>query len=651
MGELIRQYDWATSVLGTPDQWPPSLLTTLGIMLHTPVPLFLWWGSDLIQFYNDACRSDLEPMGKHPTALGQRGAACWPESWSVIKPLIDKVLAGSELTGGQIERLPMPPNGRAGNGYRMFSYSPVWGENGLVAGVLAVGHETTQPAPPAQPDQERFQFVAPSAQFGVWEFDLTTGLVHWDDRFDELFGPWPSRSEPYEQAQRSIHPDDVNRVTQARQLALTPQSGGHYDIIHRLIGKADGPPRWGRFTGQAYFNADGAPYLFTGIAQNVTAEVEARQQTEASAAYLKRVFRHTAVGVYITYGTDSVIEMVNPAMCAFWNLIEEQLVGKSISDILPEIHRLPYEDAVADIRQTGQPYVGRELTNTINRHGQWHTTYFDVVAEPLFDADGRVNRIIHTVIEVTERVLARQLTEQLLVRERELNELKSNFVTLASHEFRTPMTTILSSASLVGRYNGEGDGDKRKRHVQRIESAVDGLTHLLDDFLSISQTEQPTLQVHPYPLHVGLFCQEIIADIRGVLKPGQCVAYRHLDGESDLLLDGQLLRNILINLLVNAGKYSAEGQEIGLTTSVQADQLWVTVKDEGIGIPDAEKDKLFVNFFRASNVTHIQGTGLGLYIVKRYVDLLGGQITFTSQLDSGTIFTVQLPLFTLSLTA
>ena len=173
---------------------------------------------------------------------------------------------------------------------------------------------------------------------------------------------------------------------------------------------------------------------------------------------------------------------------------------------------------------------------------------------------------------------------------------------------------------------------------------MDGLTDLLDDFLTLSQMEQQTLHSHPYSLHIGLFCEEIIEDIQGVLKAGQRVVYQHLDGDTAILIDGQLLRNILINLLINAGKYSAEGKEIGLTTIIQADQLQLTVKDEGIGIPDAEKHKLFVNFFRASNVTHIQGTGLGLYVVKRYVDLLGGQITFTSQLELGTTFTVQLPL-------
>ncbi len=234
--------------------------------------------------------------------------------------------------------------------------------------------------------------------------------------------------------------------------------------------------------------------------------------------------------------------------------------------------------------------------------------------------------------------------DALLVQERELSELKSNFVTLASHEFRTPMGTILSSVSLIGRYNGADDGPRRERHVQRIKSAVHSLTDILNDFLSLSKMNKENMHGQPHPLNVVSFCEEVIDDVEGIIKPGQRVVYRHLAGDPVTAIDGQMVKNVLINLLVNASKYSADGKQIELTTVVWDDHLVVKVKDEGIGVPDADKDKLFINFFRARNAIHIQGTGLGLYVVKRYVDLLGGTVTFTSELDFGTTFTVQLPL-------
>lgn len=257
-------------------------------------------------------------------------------------------------------------------------------------------------------------------------------------------------------------------------------------------------------------------------------------------------------------------------------------------------------------------------------------------------------RVMQTTLLEAQRVLteSRQLEAErsnLLMRERELNELKSNFVTLASHEFRTPMMTILSSVSLIGRYNSEADAEKRERHVQRIKLAVSSLTNMLNDFLSISQMEQNRVILHPIPLDIRQLCAEIIADAKAVAKPHQRFNYQHLGGYSVLTADRQILNNILLNLLTNASKYSAEDTDIYLTSLVQNNWLTFTVTDQGIGIPDVDKDKLFINFFRARNAIHIQGTGLGLYLVKRYVDLLGGTIHFTSQVSEGTIFTVQLP--------
>jgi signal transduction histidine kinase len=345
-----------------------------------------------------------------------------------------------------------------------------------------------------------------------------------------------------------------------------------------------------------------------------------------------------------------VVELANPGICAIWNRTEAQLLGKPVFAVLTESADHGFEELLTGVLRTGVPFVGHELPVPFLRDGQTQTVYVDFVYEPLRDQsdghapNGSITGVVVVGTDVTEQVLSRQQTEQLLVQERELNELKSNFVTLASHEFRTPMGTILSSASLIGRYDGPDDGDKRERHVQRIKSAVNGLTGLLNDFLSLSQMEQSTLHGSPHAVQISQFCDDLIDDMREVIKPDQRIVYTHLSGDPAIWFDGQMLKNILINLLVNASKYSADGKEIKLTTAIEANQLRLTIRDEGIGIPDADKDKLFINFFRAQNVDHIVGTGLGLYIVKRYVDLLDGQVTFTSQLDLGTIFTVQLPL-------
>ncbi|MEZ0542105.1 sensor histidine kinase [Fibrella arboris] len=270
------------------------------------------------------------------------------------------------------------------------------------------------------------------------------------------------------------------------------------------------------------------------------------------------------------------------------------------------------------------------------------------LTQQLADCHAEIQQLRAALREAERRSVQERYNDaertQLLTRERELHDLKSNFVTLASHEFRTPMMTILSSASLIGRYNSQTEEDKRERHVQRIKAAVNSLTRILNDFLSISQMDQATIGNHPFQLDLAEFCRDVINDAKAIARPSQRFHYDHTAGPSEVNIDGQLLKNILLNLLTNASKYSGDDTDIQLTSAVLDNQLVIAVKDHGIGIPDVDKDKLFTNFFRARNAIHIQGTGLGLYLVKRYVDLLEGSIQFTSQLNEGTVFTIHLPL-------
>ena len=144
MGELIRSFDWSKTAVGSSDKWPQSLLTTISILLNSKFPMFLWWGEDLIQFYNDAYRPSLGNDGKHPTALGQKGEDCWPEIWLVIKPMIDQVLNGGEATWNENQLIPIYRNGKLEEINWTFGYSPVKIENGEIGGVLVTVIETTE---------------------------------------------------------------------------------------------------------------------------------------------------------------------------------------------------------------------------------------------------------------------------------------------------------------------------------------------------------------------------------------------------------------------------------------------------------------------------------------------------------------------------
>jgi len=236
-----------------------------------------------------------------------------------------------------------------------------------------------------------------------------------------------------------------------------------------------------------------------------------------------------------------------------------------------------------------------------------------------------------------------------LNKERELNELKSRFVSMASHEFRTPLATILSSVNLVNRYAETNNTDGISKHVGRIRSSVRNLTSILNDFLSLEKLEQGKIKFTAEEFSMCELARSVTEEISSMTKEGQEIqlnccpnpgacAFGLING-----LDPQLIRNILFNLLSNAVKYSKEHSVIILTIEI-GQNLTITVEDQGIGIPLEEQQHLFERFFRAKNATHIQGTGLGLNIVQKHVDLMGGTINFKSKIAEGTTFVISLPI-------
>jgi signal transduction histidine kinase len=227
-----------------------------------------------------------------------------------------------------------------------------------------------------------------------------------------------------------------------------------------------------------------------------------------------------------------------------------------------------------------------------------------------------------------------------LSKERELGDLKSRFVSMASHEFRTPLSTILSSVSLIAKYTASSDQDKRNKHIQRIHSAVINLTDILNEFLSLGKIEEGKIQVHFSIFNLKEQLNLIISEISPILKVGQHMYYSHA-GDTQINLDLSLLRNIMINLISNASKFSTANASIYVNSHVAGNMVCIDIRDEGLGIADDDKKHLFERFFRGKNVINIQGTGLGLHIVSKYVELMNGTIEVDSELEKGTKFNLK----------
>ncbi|HEY9652698.1 MAG TPA: ATP-binding protein [Coleofasciculaceae cyanobacterium] len=247
-------------------------------------------------------------------------------------------------------------------------------------------------------------------------------------------------------------------------------------------------------------------------------------------------------------------------------------------------------------------------------------------------------------LEITQRQRLERELRLALEKERELNELKSRIVATVSHEYRTPLTTILSSTEILEGYSSRLTEERKQLHFQRIKAAVKRMTELVNDVMLINQTIAGELEFHPHLLDIEQFAHKLVADFQRQAAGRREIIFEMQGTPIELLLDWKLLELILSNLLSNAIKYSPEGSRVALQLVVEPTSVVFRVSDKGIGIPSAEQAQLFSAFFRASNVGLIPGVGLGLAIAKECVDLHGGKIDVKSEVGVGTTFTLTLPI-------
>ena len=259
------------------------------------------------------------------------------------------------------------------------------------------------------------------------------------------------------------------------------------------------------------------------------------------------------------------------------------------------------------------------------------------------DLEQKVADRTHALLITLEQLEKRgQELTQALAAEQELGEMKSRFVSMASHEFRTPLTGVLTSAELIADYAQGPQKDKQLKHVGRIRASVKHLNDILEEFLSVGRIEEGRVEATPATLDMETLLGETVTDVQGLLKAGQ-----HIECESKcaglIRLDTSLLRKILVNLLSNAIKYSGENSVIQVQAACQDRQLTLRVEDQGVGISQEDQEHLFERFFRARNVSTVPGTGLGLYIIAKYLELMGGTIALHSELNVGTTVTITIP--------
>ncbi len=389
----------------------------------------------------------------------------------------------------------------------------------------------------------------------------------------------------------------------------------------------------------------------------------------------------TAIDGIITIDTKGIIESINLSGAKHFGYETSELIGNNISLLMPEPHKTAHDNYIERYLTSRKPKIigiGREVMG-LRKDGSTFPirlavsevvlndrTIFTGIIHDLSEVksvhekleslneelEGRIvertnelENVVNKLLESNQKLHNREIQlKHSLDKEKELNELKSRFVSMASHEFRTPLSTILSSVSLIGRYNEEEDHFKRTRHVERIKSAVTNLNGILNDLLSLGKIEDGKESVEISLVDVSEICSEVKDEVEGLLEPDQEIHLVSTASSKMVETDPRILKNIIFNLLSNAIKYSRKKSEILCEISELPDKLKIKIVDNGIGIPQNDQNHLFDRFYRASNVENIQGTGLGLHIVGRYLDLLSGHISFESTEGIGSTFVVLLPL-------
>lgn len=401
----------------------------------------------------------------------------------------------------------------------------------------------------------------------------------------------------------------------------------------------------------------------------------------------KALFEHSSIGIIIS-SEDGTIERSNPYAAKIFGYEDGELNGKKIEVLIPpalkekhityreQYNKNPQPRSMGSnlnlfaVKKCGQSFPVEVSLTYFGPEGQRQIVSFvnDITERKRAENDlrklteeleskvrdrtkelsdalielGHTNEGLHQEMEQRKKVEAQ--IREMLENEKELSELKSRFVSMASHEFRTPLAGILTSISLIAKYPKTEDAPKREKHIQNIKKSVKNLTSILNDFLSLDKLDQGKISTSPVEFVVTDFIEEMVVDIQDVTDKKHEIVVTHDSGNIRLFQDKEMFRNVVLNLLSNAIKYSPVNTEINIRTSLKDNIMTMKISDQGMGIPLEDQKHLFERFFRAHNVTNLQGTGLGLNIVRRYLDLMGGSISFESVENKGTTFIITLPL-------
>jgi PAS domain S-box-containing protein len=636
MADLTRAFDWSQTSVGPIDQWPEALLITINTMLATRHPMFLWWGKDLVQFYNDAYRPSLGG-DKHPRALGQNGPECWPEIWPIIWPQIEAVITRGEATWHEDQLVPIIRDGKLEDVYWTYGYSPVRDSTGAICGVLVVSTETTDRFLAEQrqiASQKQYRALFELASDAIVVANIEGRITEANQTACKLLDYTRDELLKLNYAD-IIAPSELPRLWSARDTLL---NGGFSVEEWHLV------TRNGRFLATEVSAAILPDGRWQAFVRDITDRKRLEQersllikQLQQQRERLADLFQQAPAFFAVLRGPEYVFEMINPL---YQELIGQRpVIGKSIREAVPEAEGQGFIALLDEVYRSGKPFVGRRTPVHLARipSQPLEERFLDFVYQPRREPDGTISGIIALGVDVTESKraeLALMQTEKLAA----VGRLASSI----AHEINNPLEAVTNLLYLAR----ETAWNPETREYLAIADR---------ELRRVSVIANQTLRFHKQsskPLLIT--CEELIESAISVYQGRLVNSNVQLEKRKRairpvLCFEGEI-RQVLSNLIVNAidamhphgGRLLMRSRE-GTAWKTGRKGLILTVADTGSGMSSDTAANIFEPFFTTKE---IGGTGLGLWVSHEIVQRHGGTLAVRSsqrQGRSGAVFTLFLP--------
>jgi PAS domain S-box-containing protein len=646
MGKRTREFNWAPTPVGPAETWPLALKTIVSMLLNSRFPMFLWWGKELTQFYNDAYRPSLGNQGKHPLALGQNGKECWTEIWPIISPLISQVLNDGQSVWMENQLIPIYRNGQLEDVYWTFCYSPVNDDDGSTAGVLVTCSETTQQVYTEiklTDYDQRFENLVKETPVGV------VVLIGEDMRVDlanEMYGRLIGR-KPDELTGKplfSIIPEAADPfLGLLNKVRVTGEALYLYDQPYEVY--VDGQKKAGfvNVVYKPYKAINGAITGVVALCHDVTEQVLIRKKIEEAESKARLAIESADLGTYeINLLTDEMktSDRFNEIWGAGHNLTRSELVN-----------RVHPDDRVARQAAHEQSLISNNLhyeARLLWKDGSNH--WVRVKGKVLYNDSGVATTLLGVIQDITEQKLfSDHLTHQVKERTTELqrsNDDLLQFAHVISHDLKEPVRKIKVYSQRLEEHMAEAMPAKSRSDLEKIQKSTDRMFAMIDGVLNYSMLTSSEQSFEFIDLNEMMY--GMIAEMEMQIQVKKAtVRYENLPSIKAAAI---LIYQLFYNLLNNALKFSKKDEPplISITGSLVRDEGQdfgkILFSDNGIGFEQAFAELIFTTFTRLNTKDEFEGTGLGLALCKKIVERHGGRIFATGSENSGAVFTVLLPV-------